>query len=242
MMDFLKLLTLLAGLFLSVAGIVYLYRNYAHVNRLIHIKPDKHSIIDFFSLMSLSGISVLIIFFINYHFQFIKVLSVREFHYCLLRIPEEFIIAFGEEMLLRVFVFFGVLTLYNNKLVALFVSSLMFSLLHNSESVVSIFSYFIAGIIYGTALIRYHSIWLPVGLHFGWNYFQGPVLGFPVSGYVEDSYLNLQITESHLLNGGNIGPENSILGVCMRFFILIFILLHTRNQTKKADFLNVISN
>ena len=123
---------------------------------------------------------------------------------------------------------------------ALGISSLLFSLLHNSESGLSIISFFVAGIMYGMAFLRFENIWAPVGLHFGWNYFQGTIFGFPINGNVGESYFVLEITRSNILNGGDAGPEISILGLILRFFILAFILFFNRNRNKNPDFLNII--
>ena len=48
--------------------------------------------------------------------------------------------------------------------------------------VTAIAGLFAAGLFLGYAYIRTRQLWLPVGLHIGWNFFEGPVFGFPVSG------------------------------------------------------------
>jgi len=241
-MDFIKLFTLLGSLFLSVVGLVYILKNYLLFSQLIQVIPNKSKIIDFIFMVFLSGISFIIIFSINKTFDNITVVSVNNIFNSLLKIPEEFIIAFGEEFFIRVLVFIGLLKLYDNKWVALVISSLIFSLLHNSESGLSIISFFVAGIMYGMAFLRFENIWAPVGLHFGWNYFQGTIFGFPISGNVGVSYFVLEITGSNILNGGDAGPEISILGLILRFFILAFILFFNRNRNKNPNFLNIISD
>ena len=46
---------------------------------------------------------------------------------------------------------------------------------------------FIAGLVFGTAYLATRSLALPIALHFGLNFLQGPVLGFGVSGHAGDS-------------------------------------------------------
>ena len=39
-----------------------------------------------------------------------------------------------------------------------------------------------ASIMLGIAYLRSGALWLPIGIHFGWNALQGPVLGISVTG------------------------------------------------------------
>lgn len=67
------------------------------------------------------------------------------------------------------------------------------------------------GILFGYAFLRSGDLWLPIGLHFGWN-FTLPLFGVNVSG------LTMRLTgyEMHwsvgpLWSGGEYGPEGSVL-------------------------------
>ena len=67
------------------------------------------------------------------------------------------------------------------------------------------------GILFGMALLRSHDLWLPIGLHFGWNATL-PFLGSPLSGFT------IRVTEYQLVwragglwSGGSYGPEASLL-------------------------------
>src|SRR3546814_6374331 len=60
------------------------------------------------------------------------------------------------------------------------------------------------------AFFRRGSIWLPVGLHMGWNFVQGTVLGFHVSGIEAETVFQLQLQGSEWLSGGNFGLEGSL--------------------------------
>jgi hypothetical protein len=61
------------------------------------------------------------------------------------------------------------------------------------------------------------SIWLPTGLHFAWNFFQGPVLGFPVSGLEMGGLVQQIPVGSDLVTGGGYGPEAGLVGMTFRF-------------------------
>ena len=54
---------------------------------------------------------------------------------------------------------------------------------------------------------------LPVGLHAAWNFFEGSVFGFPVSGSPRDSLLEVAVAGPDLMTGGAFGPEGGLLGL-----------------------------
>ncbi len=54
-------------------------------------------------------------------------------------------------------------------------------------------------------------LWLSMGMHIGWNFFQGPVFGFAASGHEKTSWLELKFTGPDWLSGGAFGPEGSLL-------------------------------
>ena len=69
---------------------------------------------------------------------------------------------------------------------AVLLSALAFGLGHLANpgaSAVSAVGNMLGGLIYGYAFVMSGRLWLPIGLHFAWNLVQGPVLGFPVSGF-----------------------------------------------------------
>lgn len=69
----------------------------------------------------------------------------------------------------------------------------------------------LAGLLLGVAYLRTRRLALPLGLHLGWNWTQGCILGFPVSGLGVDSLL---VPVSHpappWLSGGAFGLEASL--------------------------------
>ena len=67
------------------------------------------------------------------------------------------------------------------------------------------------GILFGYAFLRSHDLWLPVGLHYGWNVTL-PLFGVNVSGLkIGVTGYTLQWTTGTLWSGGDYGPEASIL-------------------------------
>jgi CAAX protease family protein len=70
----------------------------------------------------------------------------------------------------------------------------------------------LVGVLLAICYLRTLALWLPLGIHFAWNYVQKYVLGFPVSGLAfPNSILQAKIAGPVWLTGGAYGPEGSIL-------------------------------
>jgi uncharacterized protein len=79
------------------------------------------------------------------------------------------------------------------------------------------------GILFGAALLRSHDLWLPIGLHFGWNSAL-PFLGVELSGFtIQVVGYRLVWKTGDLWSGGTYGPEASLLasGVLLLLFAVI---------------------
>jgi membrane protease YdiL (CAAX protease family) len=85
--------------------------------------------------------------------------------------------------------------------------------LHNpNPTLLSTVNTMLAGVVLAVSYLRTRGLWLPIGLHFAWNFWMAPVLGFPVSGIeLKLRLLTAQVGEPQWLTGGSYGPEGSIL-------------------------------
>lgn len=82
----------------------------------------------------------------------------------------------------------------------------------------------VVGALFALARIRTGSLWFSIGLHFGWNFFQGAVFGLSVSGLREfASYITGTIHGRAALTGGAYGIEAS--ATCTIVLIIAFPLL-----------------
>lgn len=126
------------------------------------------------------------------------------------------------------FVFLGCSFLVKREDLVLFISSVLFIWIHLPTNWISTISYLLAGLMYGMAYLRIGTIWASIGLHFGWNYFQAVIFGFPVSKSALDSVFPLKITSDILLNGGEIGTEGSDVGSVARLLIIALIIIISR--------------
>jgi len=84
-------------------------------------------------------------------------------------------------------------------------------------------------VIYGVAFWFTKSIWLPLGLHFGWNFVQGSIWGLPVSGLSHPSILRALENGPAHLTGGSYGPEAGLIGIAARFVVLMTVWLMVSN-------------
>lgn len=126
-----------------------------------------------------------------------------------------FLVALTEEFIVRGFILGRMLDGGVNKFVALLISSAIFSLMHlfnPSFAFVPFLNILLAGIFLGASYIYTRNLCFPIVLHWFWNWLQGPVLGYKVSGNkLGDSLLQLELPEANLINGGTFGFEGSIL-------------------------------
>lgn len=125
------------------------------------------------------------------------------------------LVAITEEFALRGFVLERMLQGGVNKFWALFLSATLFSLVHIANpnfDFLSFINILLAGILLGSSYIYTRNLCFPIALHWFWNWIQGPVLGYEVSGNKFcDGLLTLYLPETNLINGGAFGFEGSIL-------------------------------
>lgn len=103
---------------------------------------------------------------------------------------------------------------------AIIYSSIVFGLMHlmSSTSAGGDQALGLIGIIVSTALLFAGAyfltkrLWLAIGIHLGWNFTLGGVYGLAVSGLpaAEGFVKHQEVTGSHLVTGGNFGPEGSL--------------------------------
>jgi membrane protease YdiL (CAAX protease family) len=102
-----------------------------------------------------------------------------------------------------------------------------FGLAHASNpnaSALSVLGNALGGLMYGVAFLGSGRIWLPLGLHFAWNFVQAPVLGFPFLGK-EVGLVQQTPVGSAFITGGSYGPEAGLVGMAFRFVAIALLAL-----------------
>jgi membrane protease YdiL (CAAX protease family) len=101
---------------------------------------------------------------------------------------------------------------------AMLLISSIFGLLHlpnPGATLLSTVNTILAGIFLCRAYLKTRSLWLPYGIHLGWNAGLSIVLGYPVSGIDTPSILKTSVSGSDLILGGSYGPEGGLLGTVL---------------------------
>ena len=93
--------------------------------------------------------------------------------------------------------------------------SILFGISHlrnPSQTWISTVNTTLVGVMLAICYLRTRALWLPLGIHFAWNFVQGFVLGLPVSGMAFPAgLLQAKFSGPFWLSGGAYGPEGSIL-------------------------------
>ena len=142
-----------------------------------------------------------------------------------------FFVAVTEEAIGRGFILGRMLDGGINKFVALFISAVLFSLMHlfnPNFAFVPFLNIMLAGCFLGASYIYTRNLCFPIALHWFWNWIQGSVLGYKVSGneFSNENLLILHFPEENLINGGTFGFEGSILCSLLLVLGTVIILRH----------------
>jgi uncharacterized protein len=94
---------------------------------------------------------------------------------------------------------------------AIAISALLFGLGHRNNPAATLLSSVAiaieAGMLLAAMYVATRSLWLPIGAHWAWNLFEGPVWGSAVSGNALTTLAEARFQGPTLLTGGAFGPE-----------------------------------
>lgn len=134
-----------------------------------------------------------------------------------------------EELLFRGYILNNLMTV-TNKYIALLISAILFALFHlanDSITLLSTVNLVLAGVLLGVPYILTKNLWFPILFHSFWNYVQGGILGYKVSGLSLNSLFYVTPLDSSVLSGGNFGFEGSLVcTILLVGAIVLFVRMH----------------
>ena len=122
-----------------------------------------------------------------------------------------------------------------NIAVGLTMSSLLFGLAHLGNPGATLWAALAialaSGWLFGMAYAYHRTIWVPIGMHWAWNYLEGGVFGCAVSGAPLDfqPLITPRISGPDILTGGAFGPEASIICVALGIVLsIVYTVLYIK--------------
>lgn len=115
------------------------------------------------------------------------------------------------------------------------ISSAIFGLLHLANpnaTWISAAGIFFAGLYLAYGYIRTKQLWLSIGLHIGWNFFEGVVFGFPVSGLDIYPLVRINVHGPEIWTGGAFGPEAGLIVLPSLILGAVLIYLYTLKRVE----------
>jgi uncharacterized protein len=138
-------------------------------------------------------------------------------------------VALAEELVFRGYVLNNLMQSMKPQ-AALLLSAILFAILHSLNpnfNLTAFLNILLAGLLLGINYIFTRNLWFSIMLHLSWNFVQGPVLGFKVSGFELPTLLQQNLRGSILLTGGEFGLEASwlttiVFGIMIPVLYLLF--------------------
>lgn len=150
------------------------------------------------------------------------------------------IVAFTEEIAFRGYILNNLMQSMN-KWLALTICSVAFALFHftnpGGAHILPMLNIFVAGYLLGINYIYTKNLWFAIFLHFSWNFFQGPVFGYDVSGFAASGFLQQTMKGPVLVTGGDFGFEGSL--VCLILNIITCCLLYLYYEKQRPAVIKV---
>ena len=143
------------------------------------------------------------------------------------------LVAIGEELAFRGYILRNLMQSFS-KPVAIIIGACSFAFMHGANpgmQPMPVINLLLGGVLLGQCYAIDRNIWMPIGFHFAWNFLQGPVLGFRVSGLELISILEQQLTGDQSITGGDFGFEGSFIATLVLLTGIIFMEIRSRKLT-----------
>jgi len=122
-------------------------------------------------------------------------------------------VGFNEELMTRGYLMTALKTT-RNKYIVFCGPAAIFSLLHLGNpnvSVLGLINIGLVGLLFAYMMVRSGKLWLPIGYHITWNFFQGNIFDMNVSGTATPSVIATEFTGANWITGGAFGAEGGVV-------------------------------
>ncbi|KOP37211.1 CPBP family intramembrane metalloprotease [Flavobacterium sp. WLB] len=167
-----------------------------------------------------------------------SVVNINPVSFILIPFTIMFTVAIIEEILVRGIIF----RIVEEKLgsyISLTISAVLFGVFHLANphgTLISAICITTAGFLFGAIFMYSRNLWMPIALHFAWNFTQSGIFGAITSGNEKtSSLLEAKIQGPEFITGGEFGPEGSVQAIifCATATIILLVLNHKQNKIIK---------
>ncbi len=130
----------------------------------------------------------------------------------------------SEEVFVRGLIF-PMIVKKSRAVTAILSTGLFFAFLHLLNpgiSIISVINLALGGVMFGYCVIYFDSLWQACALHSAWNFVQGNVLGFRISGFETDSLIEITSQGNDVFTGGEFGVEGSVFSLVALFLCIVW--------------------
>jgi hypothetical protein len=189
----------------------------------------------FFLTAAILGIGTIILYFSG-HLLWLDVNA--DFSKLFIAFGMVVIIAFSEELVFRGYILNNLMQSFG-KWIALFISAILFAAAHSLNpgiNLLSVGGLFLAGILLGINYIYTKNLWFAILFHISWNFFQGPILGYKVSGVNLPALLEPEIKGDTAITGGDFGFEASMINILLLLIAIsaLYFIYEKKYKTPAA--------
>jgi len=178
---------------------------------------------------SISTIAICSVFVIEWSFGILEITAFRFDIEELIKVLPIFAVgAVVEEFIYRGMMLSGILVLWSKKWLAVVCTAVLFGLIHignPNATELTVISTSLGGVMYALAYLWSERLWMPIGLHFAWNFIQGFILGFPVSGFAVNGIIEQTTTGDAIITGSTYGPEGGLIGISARVVVILLLFV-----------------
>lgn len=117
-------------------------------------------------------------------------------------------------------------------LIAVIVSGSFFAFLHiwnDHFSLIGFLNILLGGAIMAILFVVYRNLWVCMGYHSGWNFIQGSLFDFNVSGMDVYSFIQWNAVGYPRLTGADFGFEGSIIAIVLQGLLLAYLIKNFRS-------------